>query len=153
MQELQILGILADLTIFLISVTIPTYAIAVSFFGPDYAKAVERIANEKAKLEADLSKPVKTGTVRLEDLEKKIDDFRKKEKKMRSRFNPLSLYPTIVFPNIPFALSLLTILNCVYSNAENFLCHLVVSLIFVVAGIIILGRSLIMIQRATKETV
>ena len=46
-QEMEILKILGDLVIFLFSITIPTYAIAVSLLGPDYGKLIEKVQKEK----------------------------------------------------------------------------------------------------------
>jgi len=154
MQELEVLKILADLVIFLISITIPTYAIAVSLLGPEYAKATKRITQEKERLEKELSKIMGTGTVKLEDLETKIEEFRKKEKRMKSKFNPLSLYPAVLFPNICFGLSLLTILIGMYTfTNQNFPFILGFYLIFIAIGLTILGWALIMIRKASKETV
>jgi hypothetical protein len=154
MQELTILTILADFVIFLISITIPTYAIAVSFLGPDYAKATKRISEEKKKLEEELKQKMMTQEVKLEDLAKSIDGFRQMEQKMKSRFNPLSLYPTVFFPNIFFGLGLATILFGIYNlNVQEFPWILGVSSGNIAIGLIILGWALVMIQKATKETV
>jgi len=152
-QEFEILRILADFVIFLISITIPTYAIAVSLLGPEYTKMIERIGNEKQGLEKEIREKAGTGPFRLEDLEKKIEEFRKKENKLKGRFNPLSLYPIVVFPNIFFGLSFITILMGIYySDAQAFLLWLVVSLMFIMMGLTILGWALAMIQRAARES-
>lgn len=154
MEELEVLKILADLIIFLISITIPTYAIAISLLGPEYARAIRRISEEKSKLEKELQETMGRGAVKLEELEKKIQGFRKKEKKMRSRFNPLSLYPTVVLPNIFFVLSLATILICMQNfSYQDFPIYLGGYITLTGIGIVFLGWALIMIQRAAKETV
>jgi hypothetical protein len=151
--ETEILGVLANLVILLASITIPTYAIAVSLLGPEYAESVKRITGEKEKLEKELREQMGTGTIRLEELEGKIKKFREKEKKMKSRFNPLSLYPTVLFPNICFSLSLFSIILGIYdNNIQDFPYYLGISLIFIGGGIIILGWALVMIQKAAKET-
>jgi len=153
-QELEILKILADFTIFLVSITIPTYAIAISLLGPNYAKTVERITKEKEKLEKELQEKAETGPFKLEDLETQIEEFRRKEKKLRSRFNPLSLYPTVLFPNIFFGLSLCTVLiGMYYFSIAIFPFYLMLSLVFIALGLIVLGWALGMIQKAAKETI
>lgn len=152
-QELEILKILADFVIFLVSITIPTYAIAVSLLGPEYARMVEKITKDKECLEKELKESAETGPFKLEDLEKKIEVFRKKEKKLKSRFNPLSLYPTAIFPNVFFGLSLFTVLLGMYDfNIEFFPYWFGVSLLFIVLGLVVLGWALTMIQRAARES-
>jgi len=152
-QELEILKILADFSIFLISITIPTYAIAVSLLGPEYAKMVERTTKEKESLEKELHEVAGTGPFRLEDLEKKIEEFRMKERRMKSRFNPLSLYPTVLFPNIFFGLSLSTVLiGMYYFNIQSLSLYVALSLVFLAIGLCILGWALTMIQKSARET-
>jgi hypothetical protein len=152
-QELEILKTLANFVIFLISITIPTYAIAISLLGPEYTKMIERIRREKQNLEKELQEKAGTGPFRIEDLEKKIAEFHKKENKLKGRFNPLSLYPTVVFPNVFFGLSLFTILTGIYYfDAQVFFLWLSISLFFMALGLTILGRALTMIQRAARES-
>lgn len=153
-QELEILKTLADLVIFLVSITIPTYAIAVSLLGPEYSKMIERVMNEKQKLERELQQNVTKGPFRLEDLEKSIEEFRQKENKLKSRFNPLSLYPTVVFPNIFFGLSLFTVLmGMYYFDPFYFFFWITTSSFLTVIGLIVLGRALAMIQKAARESI
>jgi hypothetical protein len=149
-QEIAILNILSDLVIFLFSITIPTYAIAVSLLGSEYSKMVEKITADKQKLENELQNPSKT--LKLEETEKKIEEFRKKEKKLKSRFNPLSLYPTIVFPDISFGIALIIILTDMYVNAQLFDTCLVLISIFIILGLAILGNALNSIQKAATES-
>lgn len=152
-QEIEILKTMADFVIFLISITIPTYAIAISLLGPEYTKMVRRIREEKQNLEKELQEKAGTGPFRIEDLEKKIAEFHKKEDKLKSRFNPLSLYPTVIFPNIFFGLSLFTTLTGMYYfDAQALFLWLSISLLFVVLGLAVLGWALAMIQRAARES-
>jgi hypothetical protein len=132
-QELEILKTLAGFVISLISITIPTYAIAISLLGPEYTKMIERIGNEKQKLEKELQEKA-SGPFRLEELEVKIEEFHEKENKLKGRFNPLSLYPTVVFPNIFFGFALLVILTGLYFDAQAFLLWLILFLMFAIMG-------------------
>jgi hypothetical protein len=153
-QELEILKILADFVIFLVSITIPTYAIAISLLGPEYAKTIEKIELEKQKLEKELQEKAGSGPLNLEELEKKIAGFHEKENKLKGRFNPLSLYPTVIFPNVFFGVSLFTLLLGMYDfNIELFPYWLGVSLLFIMLGLVILGKALTMIQKAAKGSV
>jgi hypothetical protein len=152
-QELEILKILSDFVIFLISITIPTYAIAISLLGPEYTKMIERITNDKENLEKELKEKAGTGPFRLEDVDKKIQEFHQKEKKLKSRFNPLSLYPTVIFPNVFFGLSLFTILTGIYYfTIQYFFFWLGISVMFTMLGLGILGLGLAMIQKAARES-
>jgi len=151
-QELEILKILADFIVFLISITIPTYAIAVSLLGPEYTKMIERIGNEKQRLEKELQEKAGSGPLSLEELEARIEEFHEKENKLKGRFNPLSLYPTVVFPNVFFGLSLFTILTGIYLDAQAFFLWLSISVFFMVLGLTSLGWALAMIQRAARES-
>lgn len=149
-QELEILEIMADFAIFLISITIPTYAVAVSLLGAEYTKMVKRVTEEKENLEKELQKPVESGLRKLEEIEKKIKEFHEREQKLKSRYNPLSLYPTIIFPNIFFGIALITVLVGIYFNAQSFVIWLGVSSFFILCGITILGWALEMIQKAAR---
>jgi len=151
--QLEVLKILANLAIFLMSITIGTYSIAVSFLGPKFSRAANAITKEKKKLEEELKQRIATEPVKLEDLENKIDEFRKKEKRMRSRFGPLSLVNTVLLPSIFFASSLVYSLVGIYLFTESDL-WLTYGPIFAfeVTGMVFLGRALLMIQRAARET-
>jgi len=151
-QELEILKILADFVVFLISITIPTYAIAVSLLGPEYTKMIERIGNEKQRLEKELQEKAGSGPLSLEELEARIEEFHEKENKLKGRFNPLSLYPTVVFPNILFGLAFLAILMGIYLDAQAFLLWLILFLGFMMMGLIVLASALTMIQKAARES-
>jgi ABC-type multidrug transport system fused ATPase/permease subunit len=150
-QELEILKIFADLSIFLASITIPTYAIAISFLGPEYNKMVDKVTKAKECLEKELREKAGTDSFKLEDLEQKIKDFHDREAKLRSRFNPLSLYPTIIFPNIFFIAALSCVLIGIYLNAD-FIYWIVSVIILISTGVLILEHSLSMIQKASKES-
>lgn len=152
-QELEVMKTLAELVIFLFSITIPTYAIAISLLGPDYSEMTERIETEKQNLEKEFQEKAGTGKFILDDLEKRIKEFRRKENKLKSRFNPLSLYPTVVFPNVFFGLSIFTLLTGIYySNVETFSICLPISVLFMLIGLSILGWALVMIQRAARDS-
>jgi len=152
---LEVLKILANLAIFLMSVTIGTYSIAVSFLGPKYARAANAITREKEKLEKELRERMAAATVpiKLEDLEKRINEFRKKEKRMKGRFGPLSLLNTVLLPTIFFGLSLLyTSLGIHMFTGSDLSVIYGPILLFIAIGLIFLGRTLLMIQRAARET-
>jgi hypothetical protein len=153
-QEIEVLKILADLTIFLFSITIPTYAIAVSLLGPDYSKMVKKVEEEKACLEKELQVSAGSGPFKLEDLENKIEKFHKKEKELKSRFNPLSLYPTVVFPNVFFGLALIGIeVGIFYDITSSFIYYLAFIIASLMMGLVVLGVSLFRIQTASRTKV
>jgi F0F1-type ATP synthase assembly protein I len=85
-------------------------------------------------------------------LEARIEEFHEKENKLKGRFNPLSLYPTVVFPNILFGLAFLAILMGIYLDAQAFLLWLILFLGFMMMGLIVLASALTMIQKAARES-
>jgi len=152
-QELEILEILAELIIVLVSVTIPTYAIAISLLGPEYSKMVKKVTEEKESLERALQEKAGTGQFKLEDLEAQIKIFHDKEQKLRSRFNPLSLYPTIIFPNIFFGSALVCVLMGIYDfSVQSFGYWCAASVILIAIGLAELAYSLSMIQESACQS-
>ncbi len=151
---LEVLKILANFAVFLMSVTIATYSVAVSFLGPKYAKAANVITGEKEKLEEELKKRMTSEhPMKLEELERKINEFRKKEKRMKGRFGPLSPLNTVLLPSVFFTLSLLYTLIAIYLfMASDLWVTYGPILLFAVIGIIFLGRALFMIQSVARET-
>jgi hypothetical protein len=63
--ELEILKVIADFVIVLISITIPTYAIAASFLGREYSKTLKRITAERERAEKELAEKIKS--MKLQD--------------------------------------------------------------------------------------
>lgn len=148
-QEIEILKVLSDFVIFLISITIPTYAIAVSLLGPEIEKMREKLKLAKEKLEKELRE--RTSNLTLEEAEAKAKEFRQKENELNSRVNTLYLRPTVGIPNIFFGLALLVLLVGIYLGSEPFLLWLALSLGFIAIGLFFLASALTKIQKTAIE--
>jgi ABC-type multidrug transport system fused ATPase/permease subunit len=155
-QELEILKVLADLAILLISITIPTYAIAISFLGSEYSKTSKEILEEKEKMELQLSKQLTSKAIRLEEMKSKIDEYEAKKKKIRARLRPLSLTTIVVLPSLLFGLSLLStslgLLNFPLEFKTLGTC-LAISTALIFFGLVVLFWALVNVQKVAQETV
>jgi hypothetical protein len=151
-QELEILKILSDFVIFLISITIPTYAIAVSLLGPEYQKTMEKLKVAKEKLEKELKERAGTGQFTLEEVDAKMQEFHQKESELKGRIKTLSLYPTVAIPNAFFGVALASLLIGIYLDTQPFIIWLILSLGFMTLGLAVLASALSMIQRAAIES-
>jgi ABC-type multidrug transport system fused ATPase/permease subunit len=149
-QELEILKILSDFVIFLISITIPTYAIAVSLLGPEYQKMMEKLKVAKEKLEKELHE--RAGALTLEEVDAKMKEFHQKENELKNRIKTLSLYPTVAKPNAFFAVALISLLTGIYLNSQPFFLYLTLSLGSMSVGLVFLASALSMIQKAAIES-
>jgi hypothetical protein len=151
-QEIEILKILADFVVFLISITVPTYAIAVSLLGPEYQKTMEKLKVAKEKLEKELKEKAGTGQFTLEEVDAKMKEFHQKETELRGRIETLSLYPTVAYPNVFFGLALIVLLVGIYLDSQPFFLWLILSLMSIIGGVAFLASSLSMIQKAAIES-
>jgi hypothetical protein len=133
--EIEIVKQLASFTILLISITIPTYAIAASLIGKEFGKTLSNIKKEKQKAEEELAIKSKAApSVKLEDYEKTVEKFREKEREIKNHLKPLSLWRIVVLPNAFFGLAFI-----ISNLAILFYPRSIVELIFLVASLIIVG--------------
>jgi hypothetical protein len=149
-EELEILKILSDFIVFLISITIPTYAIAVSLLGPEYQKMMERLKIAKENLERELHE--KAQTLTLEEVDAKMKEFHQKEGELTSRIKTLSLFPTVGVPNIFFGLALSCLLMGIYFGAQPFVLWLILAFLSTIGGVAFLASALRKIQKAAIES-
>jgi hypothetical protein len=150
--ELEILKIIADFVIVLISITIPTYAIAVSFLGREYSKTLRRITTERERAEKELAEKIKSKEIpKLEDVERSVETFRKKERDLKNRVKPLSLFRILVLPNIFFGSSLTLNIVAVFFYPNYLELFFGLEIILIVSGLIIYGWALNGIQKVAQE--
>jgi ABC-type multidrug transport system fused ATPase/permease subunit len=149
-QELEILKLLSDFAIFLISITIPTYAIAVSLLGPEYQKMMEKLKVAKEKLEKELHE--RAGALTLEEVDAKMQEFHQKENELKNRIKTLSLYPTVAIPNAFFAVALIFLLTGIYLDTQPFLLWLILALVSIIIGVAFLASALSMVQKSAIES-
>jgi hypothetical protein len=151
-NEFEIMKLIADFIIVLISITIPTYAIAISFLGKEYSKTLKKIIQCRQTAEKKLDDRIKSKeATKLEDFEESIEEFRKKERDLRNQIKPLSLWRTLALPNAFFgaALVISALAMYLYPSDVNLLFTLVI--IFIVSGLIIYGWVLNGIQKIAQE--
>lgn len=150
--ELEILKLIADFVIVLISITIPTYAIAISFLGREYSKTLRRITAEREKAEKELAEKIKSKEItRLEDVEKSVEKFRKRERDLKDNIKPLSLFRTLVLPNIFFGSSLTLTFVAMFFYPNYIELFFGLEIILIVGGLIIYGWALNGIQKVAQE--
>ncbi len=147
------------------SVTIPTYAISVSFMGRERRRAIaerERRVEELEKKVVELGSRLKTdpGLVALEN---EINGYKKDVKKIRGRVDSLSVYYACFLPFFCFALSLVVAAwgFLVFNGSLPQLSGLTVSLTYLylavfsilwsILGTLFLSNTLVQVNRAATK--
>jgi hypothetical protein len=147
--ELDVIKVMVDLTILLISITIPVYAISASFLGKEYVKTltlIKKIRNEAEDSLASNSRPD------IDETEKKIEAFREKEKQLNRRIKCLSLFRVVILPNVFFGLGL--VIACIvilfYPTGLEYY-FLLVETILLAIGLILFGSALKGIEVVARQ--
>ncbi len=152
---------IAFLDIGLISVTIPTYAISVSFFGRERKRSI----SERERRVEELEKKVKEMSAGLRDetgvaaLQKEIEKYRRDIKKIRGKVDSLSVWTAFFAPFVAFSASLgFAAIGYLFftgalpapllSSSEYSIYFVASSLIMIIAGLAVLSGTLIAINRA-----
>lgn len=154
MQEIEVLKILAEIAIFFMSITVPTYAIAISFLGKEYSRILGKIKDAREKLERQLNEG---GDIVYEELERKIDEFRAKEQEFKKELRPLSVLYVILIPSSIFAVALLILVVGILSHPQGFIvgeleiAYGLLGTFFIIIGVVILMYVLLKIERIAKR--
>jgi len=151
MQEVmtQIFTLIAYLAIALMSVTVPTYAIAISYLAPETSKSMEDMKKRREDLAEKLEKLRKELKEKpgVEAIEGEITKYREEEAKLKSRLEYLSAKGAFGYPFISFMLALIFAAYNIYANEVN-LFYSFLSIVTMGAGIYHLGRTMVAIERA-----
>jgi ABC-type multidrug transport system fused ATPase/permease subunit len=152
---------IAFLDIGLISVTIPTYAISVTFFGRERKRSI----SQRERSVEELEKKVKELSAGLSDetgvaaLEKEIEKYRKDIRRIRGKVDSLSVWTAFFTPFVAFSASLAfaaigflyfagTISPQFLSSTEYSTYFVGSSLVMLISGVAVLSSTLIGINRA-----
>jgi len=155
MQEIEVLKILADVAIFFISITIPTYAIAISFLGKEYSRILREIRAKREEFERELKEG---GDIQYEELERKVDETRTKEQELKKELRPLSVLYVIIIPSLSFTLALLVSVVGILNHPQGFVIGEVeigyapLGTFFIILGVVILIYVLLKIEAIAKRT-
>ena len=154
--ELEFLKIIAELSIFLMSITVPTYAIAISHITRTAPNAFNKIKEKREKLEKELKKDIVREKIEVQKIENKIKRFRKDEKKIKTGLKRFSWKGVILYPSVFFGLALTVAAHGIYFYpAGDFIIRsytlktYIPSLLFIFIGILLLGRAIIGIENAS----
>ena len=158
-QEVEILKILADIAIIFMSITIPTYAIAISFLGKEHVRVLFRIKNEREKLENQLRSGKKA--MPYVEIEKKVDEIRAREKRLKKELRPLSVLYVVLLPSLLFTLALLVTVVGILNYPQEFILQgakvgygsfgILLGVIFIIVGTIIFICILLKIEAIAKR--
>jgi hypothetical protein len=102
---LQILNWLDLLSLSLLSITIPTYAISVAFLGRESRRSVWDREKKQKDLKKKLGAMSKQSQVGIEALEKEIDECQKDIQKLNGRWKELSVKRAFLYPFASFAVA------------------------------------------------
>jgi len=156
---LRIFDWLALLAIGMMSITIPTYAISVSFLGRESKRTLldlERRRGDLEKKTKELTATVGTGPG-LIALKAEIAQYEKDINQMKGRLTSLSVWGAFVYPVLCFAVALLSAGYgfLVYSNAISSFepsltgdAWVFFSIVFSLLGIVFLGNTLFRVNQA-----
>jgi len=173
MGEFEVLRLIAELSMLFMSITIPTFAIAVSYLGRETARSMKFLKSKRNEVERKLDEKMKSlgpRKTRLEEIEKDIEEMKKdiekyrlEEQQFKDRINALSAKGTVLYPSFFFGLALLISAFGIYHYPEilvapsgavvdywQLILCAVGSIFF---GAIFLARSLKAIERASLEVV
>ena len=151
MEEiLQILLLLAYVAIGLMSITVPTYAISVSYLARETLKTLE----DMRKRRRDLSEKLDELRKKLEEepgvegIKEEIEKFEEEEAELEDRLECLSAKGAVGYPFGAFALGLVCAAYGIYIFPENTSLPILASIISIAYGLYRLSKSLYAVEQA-----
>jgi hypothetical protein len=102
---LQVLNWLGFLSLGLLSITVPTYAISVAFLGRETRRSVWDRERKQKDLKKKLQAMSKQSEVGIEALRKEIDECQKDIDKLNKRSEQLSVKGAFIYPFASFAVA------------------------------------------------
>jgi hypothetical protein len=149
MEEVQILLLLAYLAIGLMSITIPTYAISVSYLARETLRTIkdmERRRDLNQKLD-ELRKRLKQESD-VNELKQEISRYEEEEKQLKERLECLSAKGAVGYPFGSFASSLFFAALGVYDFPNRVDLYILASVLLIVYGLHRFGKSVLAIEQA-----
>jgi len=154
-QESEVLRIIADLALLLISVTVPTYAISASFLGKETGRTVLRIKHKREETE----RKVATQAKGIEEMRAEIRSYVLEEKTLKDRLERISLRGVVGYPALFYGSALLLASAGIYyypnalvlSPGGDPIPTVWFSVLAVIIGSGFLGRALVAIESVARE--
>lgn len=150
MEELQILLLLAYLAIGLMAITVPTYAISVSYLARETLKTLEDMRKRRKDLGEKLDELRKKleREPGIKGIKEEIKKFEEEEAELEDRLECLSAKGAVVYPLGGFMLGLACATYGIYTFPKNFGVFILTSIISIAFGIYRLGKSLFAVEQA-----
>jgi len=144
----QVFIILAYLAIALISVTVPTYAISVSYIGREAARTSEIIKKRREELKDKLAELTSKESPKTKELKGEIKRYEERIEEAKANLSFLSVKGAVGYPLLLFSLALtFSVLGTCIPVSQNTEMFLLFGIIFVGLGLACLGRTLISVER------
>jgi hypothetical protein len=149
-EFVQAFILLAYLTIGLISITVPIYAISVSFLARETAKTSEIIKRRQEELQEKLEgfKLKLKESPETEDLKKEIKNYDERIEEIETNLSYLSARGAVGYPISFFLAALIFAILGIYSNPASENGVMVLTGLFIFFGLVCLGRALVGVERA-----
>lgn len=170
--EFEILRLLAELSLLFILITIPTFALSVSYLGRETTKSMKHMEKKRKAVEIKLKEKMrsleekKTGLEEIEreinEMKKEIEEYRVEEQMLKNQLTALSIKGAIYYPGISFGLAFLSSVLGIYYYTKAispleaemiFERSLVSAIIFIFFGMVSLLRSLKAVQKAALGSI
>lgn len=146
----QIFRLLAYLAIGLISITVPTYAITVSYL----ARETKETLHEMKKRRADLSEKLEELRKQLkkepgvQGIKEEIERFEEEEVQLKDRLQCLSVKGAVGYPLVGFMLGLIFAGLTMFMYPDNFTLPFLASIFFIAYGLYRIAKSLLAVEQA-----
>jgi hypothetical protein len=148
-----VLNLLAFLSIGLLSVIVPTYAVSVSFLGRESKRVLSQLERRRKDLAEkldQLKEPVRQGPG-VEALKKEVKDYEDSTKNLESRVRSLSATQAFFYPFFVLLAALMCSSYASYvlpTDADSALLYGRVSAGAVLLGIILMSRTILAVNQA-----
>jgi hypothetical protein len=146
----EILLLLAYLAIGLMSITVPTYAISVSYLARETSKTLEEMRERREELSENLDELRRKLKKEpgVEEIKKEIQRFEEEETELKGRLECLSVKGAVSYPFVGFVLGLLCAASGIYFFPESTSLLILPTILFVSYGLYRLAKSLLAIEQA-----
>jgi len=145
----QIFILIAYLAIALMAVTVPTYAISISYLAREPSKSMGDLKKRRKDLGQKLDQLKKELEVKpgVEAIEGEISKYKQEEAKLKDRLGCMSAKGAVAYPFGSFMVALLSASYNIYMNTVDLGASLL-SIGAMAFGIYRLGKTLVCIERA-----
>jgi len=150
MEELQILLLLAYVAIGLMSITIPTYAISVSYLARETLRTIKDMERRRRNLRQKLDELRKKLEQEpgVKELKQEIAGYEEEEKQLKGRLEYLSAKGAVGYPFGSFTTSLFFAALGIYNFPDNIDFFIFASVLTIAFGLYRIAKSVLAIEKA-----